>query len=224
MVIYGNQYHILTQQSFLEAAASLSNSSRDKSINTTERSTGSKCSLQQNFHRHISAQHSWLLRSRPTDLSSSFLHSQCPKQWYSFTALTTLKSLNQLPDIYLDCLIFFQKCHFWVISDIQWWKQISTHFSDSTHQECIIFARTGHGPCYYHWNEIFAGVKQSFYKEKNCFFIHHSKPFTFILCPTLSMQINMIIWKFFVLTEWHLFRGNTKWYLLYSVSLTEFLL
>ena len=34
----------------------------------------------------------------------------------------------------------------------------STHFSDSTHQECMIFARIGHGSCYYHWNEIFAGV------------------------------------------------------------------
>ena len=22
----------------------------------------------------------------------------------------------------------------------------------------MIFARIGHGPCYYHWNEIFAGV------------------------------------------------------------------
>ena len=53
---------------------------------------------------------------------------------------------------------FFQICHFWVISDVQWWKQISTHFSDSTHQEYMIFARIGHGPCYYHWNEIFAVV------------------------------------------------------------------
>ena len=68
-----------------------------------------------------------------------------------------------------------QKCHFGknekfiqdlcrkkykkgIFSDVQWWKQISAHFSDSTHQECIIFARIGHGPCYYHWNEIFAGV------------------------------------------------------------------
>ena len=32
------------------------------------------------------------------------------------------------------------------------------HFSDSTHQECMIFARIGHDSCYYHWNEIFAGV------------------------------------------------------------------
>ena len=37
-------------------------------------------------------------------------------------------------------------------------KKTSTHFSDSTHQECMIFARIGHGPCYYHWNDIFAGV------------------------------------------------------------------
>ena len=51
--------------------------------------------MQQKFHRHISAQHSWpvpnLLRGRPTDLSSSFLHSQCPKQWCSYTGLTTKK-------------------------------------------------------------------------------------------------------------------------------------
>ena len=46
-----------------------------------------------------------------------------------------------------------------IFSDVQRWKQISTHFSDSTHQECMIFARIGHGPCYYRWNEIFAGVK-----------------------------------------------------------------
>ena len=36
--------------------------------------------------------------------------------------------------------------------------EISTHFSDFTYQECMIFARIGHGPCYYHWNEIYAGV------------------------------------------------------------------
>ena len=24
----------------------------------------------------------------------------------------------------------------------------------------MIFARIGHGPCYYHWNEVFAGVIQ----------------------------------------------------------------
>ena len=49
-----------------------------------------------------------------------------------------------------------------IFSDVQWWKQISTHFSDSTHQECMIFARIGHGPCYYHCNEIFAGVCEKF--------------------------------------------------------------
>ena len=46
-----------------------------------------------------------------------------------------------------------------IFSDVQWWKKISTHFSDSKHQECMIFARIGHGPCYYHWNEILAGVR-----------------------------------------------------------------
>ena len=69
--------------------------------------------MQQKFHREISAQHIWsvpnLLRGRPTTLSSSFLHSQCPKQWYSSTGLTTLKSLNQSPEIHLDCLIFFPR-------------------------------------------------------------------------------------------------------------------
>ena len=38
-------------------------------------------------------------------------------------------------------------------------KKNSTHFSDSTHQECMIFARIGHGSCYNHWNEIFVGVR-----------------------------------------------------------------
>ena len=44
--ISGNQYDRLNHQNFLEAAASLSNRSRKKSINTTEESTRSKCSLQ----------------------------------------------------------------------------------------------------------------------------------------------------------------------------------
>ena len=45
-----------------------------------------------------------------------------------------------------------------IFSEVQWWKKFSTHFSDSTHQECMIFARIGNGPCYHHWTEIFAGV------------------------------------------------------------------
>ena len=39
-----------------------------------------------------------------------------------------------------------------IFSDVQWWKQISAYFSDSTHQEYMIFARNG--PCYNHWNEF----------------------------------------------------------------------
>ena len=42
-------------------------------------------------------------------------------------------------------------------------KKKSTHFSDSTHQECMVFARIGYGSCYYHWNEIFAGVCPNVY-------------------------------------------------------------
>ena len=37
-----------------------------------------------------------------------------------------------------------------IFSDVQWWKKISTHFSDSTHQECMVFANIGHGSCYHH--------------------------------------------------------------------------
>jgi hypothetical protein len=29
----------------------------------------------------------------------------------------------------------------------------------------MIFARIGHGPCYYHWNEIFAGVSSQYVEE-----------------------------------------------------------
>ena len=29
----------------------------------------------------------------------------------------------------------------------------------------MIFARIGHGPCYYHWNEIFAGVILNYEKK-----------------------------------------------------------
>ena len=31
-------------------------------------------------------------------------------------------------------------------------------FLHSTYQECMIFAKIGDGPCYYHWSEIYAGV------------------------------------------------------------------
>ena len=35
---------------------------------------------------------------------------------------------------------------------------------------CMIFARIGHGPCYYYWNEIFAGVNITFYSKKGWIF------------------------------------------------------
>ena len=28
----------------------------------------------------------------------------------------------------------------------------------------MVFARIGHGSCYYHWNEIFAGVRQNWFR------------------------------------------------------------
>jgi hypothetical protein len=46
----GNQYDRLTHQSFFEAAASLSNNSREKSINTTERrAQGASAVCNKNF-------------------------------------------------------------------------------------------------------------------------------------------------------------------------------
>ena len=47
-----------------------------------------------------------------------------------------------------------KKCKKGIFSNVQWWKKFLTHFSDSTYQECMMFARIGHGSCYYHWNEI----------------------------------------------------------------------
>ena len=45
-------------------------------------------------------------------------------------------------------------------------KKNLTHFSDSTHQECMVFDRIAHGSCYHHWNEIFAGVARISWLEK----------------------------------------------------------
>ena len=56
------------------------------------------------------------------------------------------------------CQIFSKKCHFQIISDVQWWTKKFHPFLHSTYQECMIFARIGDGPCYYSWNEICAGV------------------------------------------------------------------
>ena len=38
-------------------------------------------------------------------------------------------------------------------------------FLNSTYQECMIFARIGDGPCYYHWNEICTGVGRNSVKD-----------------------------------------------------------
>ena len=50
LFIPGNQYDRLSQQSFFEAAAALSNTSREKSINTTERQAqGASAACNKNF-------------------------------------------------------------------------------------------------------------------------------------------------------------------------------
>ena len=53
---------------------------------------------------------------------------------------------------------FSKKCHFQIISDVQWWTKKFHPFLDSTYQEWMIFAKIGDGSCYYLWNEICAGV------------------------------------------------------------------
>ena len=136
---------------FLEAAAALSNTSREKSINTTERQAqGASAVSNKNF----------------TDTSQLNTAGQCQIYWkagpqnsaqVSYTASAQNSGtvsqdwqLKKLPDNYLDSWIFFQISHFQIIFDGQWWKQISTHFSDSRYQECIIFAKIGDGPCNYY--------------------------------------------------------------------------
>ena len=56
------------------------------------------------------------------------------------------------------CQFFSKKCHFQIISDVQWWTKKFHPFLDSTYQEWMIFAKIGDGSCYYLWNEICAGV------------------------------------------------------------------
>ena len=53
-------------------------------------------------------------------------------------------------------------------------KKNLTHFSDSTHQDCMVFASIGHGSCYHHWNEIFGGVM--FVRVKVCNYVPSGRP------------------------------------------------
>ena len=76
--------------------------------------------------------------------------------WAQNTKIVTGPRVCQIQDL---CRKKYKKG---IFSDVQWWKKKSTHFSDSTHQECMVFARIVHGPCYYQWNDIFAGVTQWF--------------------------------------------------------------
>ena len=63
-----------------------------------------------------------------------------------------------LPDLKVDIWQNLpKKCHFQIISHVQWWT-IFFPFLHSAYQECMNFAKIGDGPCYYHWNEICAGV------------------------------------------------------------------
>ena len=92
------------------------------------------------FKLQISAQHSWsvpnLLRGRPIDLSF--------KTVVKFHRIDNSKKPETVTSV---VWIFVQISHFQDIFDGQWWNQISTHFSDSRHQEYMIFARIGDGPC-----------------------------------------------------------------------------
>ena len=80
----------------------------------------------------------------------------------SDTQATKKPLLTQLPDIKVAQFYFernfSKKCHFQIISDVQWWTKKFHPFLHSTNQEWMIFARIGDGSCYYLWNEICAGV------------------------------------------------------------------
>ena len=115
-------------------------------------------------------------------------------QKYSFEALWKWREEN----FFVTCPRFYQiqdlcrkKCKKGIFSDVQWWKNFLTHFSDSTHQECMVFAKIGHGSCYHHWNEIFAGV------------IHHDPQrwqwFVWLVSPW--DQNENILWYFYVLQK-----------------------
>ena len=128
--ISGNQYNRLSQQSFLAAVASLSNS-REKCFNTTERQAQGGCAVcNKNFTG----------RSQPKTDDQCKIYWEAdpqPSAQVSYTAsaqssgtvppagLTTLKSLNQLPDIYLDYLNFFPNKP---LSNYLWWPMMKTNF------------------------------------------------------------------------------------------------
>ena len=65
------------------------------------------------------------------------------------------------------CQIFSKKCHFQIISDVQWWTKKFHPFLDSTYQEWMVFAKIGDDSCYYLWNEICAGVFQYYLFTKS---------------------------------------------------------
>ena len=150
--ISGNQYDRLSQQSFLVAVASLSNSSREKYINTTERQAqGASAVCNKNFTGRSQlntagqCQIYWEADPQPSAQVSYTASAQnsgtVPQDWQLLKAWISYQ-------IYIWITwFFFQISHFQIIFDGQWWKQISTHFSDSRYQECIIFAEIGDGPC-----------------------------------------------------------------------------
>ena len=152
----------LSQQSFLVA---LSNSSREKYINTTERhAQGASAVCNKNFTGRSQlntagqCQIYWEADPQPSAQVSYTASAQSsgtvPQDWQLLKAWTSYQ-------IYIWITwIFFQISHFQIIFDGQWWKQISTHFSDSRHQECIIFAKIGDGPCNYYYNEVWASVRR----------------------------------------------------------------
>ena len=124
----------------------LSNSSREKSINTTERwaqEASAVCNKNFTDRSQLNTAGQCQIYSAQVPYTATAQNSGTVSQdWQLWKAWTNYQTYVWI------VWFFFQKCHFWAISNVQWWKQISTHFSDSTHQECMIFARTGHGSCY----------------------------------------------------------------------------
>ena len=53
---------------------------------------------------------------------------------------------------------------------------------------CMIFARIGHGPCYYYWNEIFAGVYEVLRKENRIGFFRIVRNYLKFLSKTKNIR------------------------------------
>ena len=114
---------------------------------------------------------------------------------------------------------FPKKCYFQIISHVQWWTKKFHPILHSTHQECMVFARIGDGPCHYHWNEIYAGVIQHFLPQWHSVFSCPLKCQTATACTIVhTSRCTLVNFKKAGHVESVLFLSSNKkqFFLLYS--------